>query len=324
MSATLGIDVGGTNTKLVVLEEGTPRPLEPLPTRGEDGPRETFGRLAQRIQAQAASVQAIGLAFAGLVDRSGEVIQAPNLQRFEGSRPADVLGEWLPGIPIVVDNDVNAMLSGEQRFGAARDQHNVLMLGLGTGVGGAILSDGRILRGETGVAGELGHTLLDHDGPVCTCGLRGHVEAYLSTRAIGEHARTRMAAADAEARQALQAAVGDGLPTPRQLSELGHAGDALAISILAEVGRLLGIACGNLVNIFNPGLVVIGGGVAGSGDLLLEPARRELRDRAMPGPGRAVRLEITQLGPDGAALGAAAQAWDALDGTRPGRDDSDG
>jgi len=214
------------------------------------------------------------------------------------------------------------MLRGEQEFGAARGARNALMLGLGTGVGGAILLEGHLFRGETGVAGELGHTLLDHDGPPCTCGLRGHVEAYLSTRAIGDHARSRMEAASAPERAPLAELVGEGRPTPRQLATLGHAGDPLAVSILADLGRWLGIACGNLVNIFNPGLVVIGGGVAGSGDLLLEPARRERRARAMPGPGAAVRLVLTELGPEGAALGAAALAREALDGNAPGGDDS--
>jgi len=186
VSGTLGIDVGGTNTKLVHLGPEGPRPLEPLPTRGEDGPEDYFARLATRIQAEGLRPEAIGLAFAGLVDLGGRVIQAPNLARFEGVRPQEALARSLPGVPVVVDNDVNAMLRGEQEFGAARGARNALMLGLGTGVGGAILLEGHLFRGETGVAGELGHTLLDHDGPPCTCGLRGHVEAYLSTRAIGD------------------------------------------------------------------------------------------------------------------------------------------
>jgi len=322
MSGTLGIDVGGTNTKLVYLDDTGRRALDSLPTRGELGPEDYFARLATRIAAEGLPIHGLGLAFAGLVGLDGRVVQAPNLSRFEGHHPAEWLSQWLPGIPVEVDNDVNAMLRGEHRFGAARGVRDVLMLGLGTGVGGALLLDGRIYRGSTGLAGELGHTLLDHDGPLCACGLKGHVEAYLSTRAIGEFARDKMAAAPPEQRAALAAAAAGSLPTPRVLSELGHAGDALSIAILAELGRVLGCACGNLVNAFNPELVVVGGGVAGCGDLLLEPARRELVARAMAGPGAVVRLVTTELGSDGAALGVAALARDALDGNLRGGDDS--
>lgn len=327
MSRVVGVDVGGTNTKLVVVAAG--RKVEhrsSFKTQGAEGPGPFVRRLVACLEPHFTSPSAaegLGLAVAGLVDLKRQIVQAPNLPRFVGFDLAGEVLHALGEVPLAFDNDVNAALWGEYREGAARGARHAAMLSLGTGVGGGLLLDGRIYRGAGGTAAELGHTLLDFAGPDCPCGQRGHVESYLSAQAIVDHARRRIAQAnESSARSLLAREQAEGKLSPRIVGEAADEGDELAQSILAEVGVFLGLACASIVNAFNPEVVLVGGGVAGSGEHLLSPARRTLRERAMPRPGASVRLVRAALGSEGAARGAAHLASDLLagldSGTHPG------
>jgi glucokinase len=319
VNKVLGVDVGGTNTKVVVLrEDQAVVHRQSFKTQAEAGPVDFVQRLAkvlQSVQNDAGEVTGLGLAVAGLVDLDGNIVQAPNLDRFVGHDLAGEVQRHVPGLTFALDNDVNAALWGEARAGVARGARNVVMLSLGTGVGGGLLLDGRLYHGSGGTAAELGHTLLDYQGPVCPCGQRGHVESYLSTAAIVARTRAALeATSDAEGAILRRILAEEGELSPRVLSRAAEADDPVATAVMDELGWMLGLACANLVNAFNPELVVIGGGVSGSGDALLAPARKAMVERGMPRPVSRVALRQAELGTDGAAIGAGHLALDALGG----------
>lgn len=312
----LGIDLGGTNTKLVLLgKDCTPLARDEFASNGERGLERWAGVLVEKLDAftRDHSIAAIGLSVAGLVDDRRRIVQAPNLPAFEGVDVAAPLRAWRRDVAVVVENDVNAAIVGEHRCGAGRGLRHLCMLSLGTGVGGGLVFDDRLYRGAHGLGAELGHMVLDHDGPVCACGQRGHVEAFLSTVAIVARAREKMGEAGEPAGH-LAAAIARGeAPEPRVLAQCALQGCALSREILAECGRWLGIACTNLAHALQPDAILIGGGVSQSGDLLLVPAREEYQRRCMRAVRGTVPILLAELGVDGAAIGAAVLARESLD-----------
>jgi glucokinase len=212
-----------------------------------------------------------------------------------------------------MDNDANLALLVEHRAGAARDARNALMLTLGTGIGGGVLIDGRLYRGSQGAAGELGHIVVDQDGPPCqgNCPNRGCLEVMASGSAL---VREATALAGERPKSALGRALGTGRGfTGPLVTELAHDGDEAARDVLALIGRRLGVGISSLVNVFDPDVVLIGGGVIAAGELVLEPARDEMRARALP-PGRDhVRILPARFGEESGMLGAALLARDAID-----------
>ncbi len=318
MNKIVGIDVGGTNCKMVLLDDsGELREEKLFATQGELGRSAFIENLAAELDPWMRGKEppiGLGVAVAGLVGNDGVVQEAPNLPDFVGWRPAEEISERLGGIPVVAENDVNAMGYGELYLGAAKGAGNVLLLALGTGVGGAILIDGRLYRGTRGVAAELGHMTLQVDGPECNCGQPGHVESYLGARGIAILAGSRLdGASDEEREPLLEASRGEAELSTKAIASAAAAGDPLSRAILSDVGRLLGLVCASYVNVFNPEVIVIGGGVALCGDLLLGPARKSMKERAMVATQRGVRLVTAELGLSAAAIGAALLARHALD-----------
>jgi len=318
MSRIVGIDVGGTNCKMALLDTSGEVVAERLfATRGERGRNAFVEQLATELEPwlqDAEAPEGLGVAVAGLLGNDGVLHEAPNLPDFEGWRPAEEISERLGGIAVAAENDVNAMAYGELHLGAARGARNALLLALGTGVGGAILIDGQLYRGTRGTAAELGHMTLQVDGPECSCGEPGHVEAYLGARGIAILAGSRLDAAPEGEREALlHAAREAGELSTKAVADAAAAGDPLSISVLGDVGRLLGLVCASYVNVFNPDVIVIGGGVALCGDLLLGPARKSMKERAMAATQKGVRLVAAELGLSAAAIGAALLARHALD-----------
>ncbi len=314
MTRVLGVDVGGTNTKVVRMDAtGAIEHRSSLKTKGDEGPESFVARLVDHVSPICAGVTAMGLAVAALVRHDGSLQQAPNLKKFEGFDLQGELARALAFEHMAVENDVNAALLGEVRLGAARGAGHAAMLSLGTGVGGGLFIDGRLVRGHSGTAAEIGHTILDPEGPPCPCGDRGHVEAYLSAQAISRRASERLAQVTGPSRLShhLEQA---GAMSPRVISAAAHDGDALALEVVAESGYWLGLACVNVVHMFNPEVVVLGGGVAGLGEPLLDAARATLHERGMPGPVAAMRLVLAELGSEGAAKGAAVLALDSFNG----------
>jgi glucokinase len=258
-------------------------------------------------------VEAVGLGIPCVIDHhTGVAVIAVNLPIAE-LPIRDIMRERI-GLPIYLDNDATCATLVEQRFGAAQGATDVVGLTLGTGIGGGLILDGKIYHGHSGGASELGHMVVDADGPPCQgqCPNRGCLEAVASGSAIGREGKV---AAEQEPDSALGAAVADGLEITGELvTELALEGDEVARMVLGQIGSKLGVGLSNIVNIFDPEVIVVGGGAMAGGDLLLGPAREELRRRALP-PGRdLVRVTAAKFGPDAGMLGAAVLAFDGLDG----------
>ena len=208
------------------------------------------------------------------------------------------------GLPVYVDNDANVAALAEQRAGAARGSSHVAMLTIGTGIGGGLILDGRLYRGSRGGAAELGHVVIDIDGPPCqgACPNRGCLEAMASGMAIG---REGAAAAEREPDSALGRELADGREiTGALVTEIAHDGDEVARSVIALIGERLGVGIAGIVNSLNPEVVVIGGGAIAAGDLLLEPARRVVAERALPPSRDQVRIVPAEFREEAGMMGA--------------------
>jgi glucokinase len=216
----------------------------------------------------------------------------------------------------MVDNDVNCFALAEWSFGAGRGSRHLVGLALGTGVGGGLVLDGAPYRGATGAAGELGHMVIDPRGPRCGCGRHGCLEAFVGTAAIVALGR-RALAKSAGLRRRVRA--NDGRLVPRILGQAGRAGDPHARAVWAEIGHRLGLGVANLVNIFNPDRIVIGGGIANNWSLFSPSMRRTVRREAMRVPARAARIVRAQLGDYAGVVGTAVLVWSASSGDRTHR-----
>jgi glucokinase len=262
--------------------------------------------LAAAVSARPA-VAAIGLGVPCTLDMArGVCLAAANLPLRDQPLRESVASRF--ALPVHLDNDANAAAVGEHRLGAARGARNVVMLTIGTGIGGGLILDGRPYRGSSGAGAELGHVVVDIDGPACqgNCPNRGCIEAVASGTAL---ARETAAAAAADPDSRLGQAVAAGVPPDgRLVAELARAGDPGALALLDLIGRRLGAALSGLANSFDPDVIVLGGGVVGgAGELLLEPAREELRRRALT-PQNETPVRAAELGPDAGMIGAAAMA----------------
>ncbi|HEX6643880.1 MAG TPA: ROK family protein [Gemmatimonadales bacterium] len=309
----LGIDIGGTSyTVGAVLEDGSRTlALRNAPTRPEDGADGVLARLlaTSREVMEAARAADPGAAFIGagagapgpLDTRSGVVLLTPNLGWVDYPLAAR-LREGL-GIPVVIDNDANCAVLGEWWIGAARGTRNAIGFTIGTGIGGGIIVDGRLYHGASDCAGEIGHTTIESNGRRCACGNYGCLEAYASGTAI---ARRAVEALEAGAESGMPARVGGDFSriTAQLVYQAAEDGDELAREVVHDTAHFLGAGIANLVNIFNPEVVVVCGGVRQAGDLLFAPLRREVARRAFKPAVAAMRIlpsELDTPGVQGAA-----------------------
>ncbi|HVE69363.1 MAG TPA: ROK family protein [Solirubrobacteraceae bacterium] len=256
-------------------------------------------------------VAAVGFGIPCTIDQErGVAVQAVNLPLLDVPF-RDLMAERL-AVPVFVDNDANVAGLAEHRFGAARGARHSVTLTVGTGIGGGLVLDDAVYRGSVGAAAELGHMVVDADGPRCqgNCPNRGCLEAVASGTALAREAR---AAAERAPESALGRAMASGRAIAGALvTELAHDGDAVARSVLELIGSRLGVGVASYVNIFNPEFVVLGGGVMGAGELLLEPVRAEVAARALR-PGRdLVQIVPARFGGEAGMIGAAALALDGL------------
>ncbi|HEX7247024.1 MAG TPA: ROK family protein, partial [Actinomycetota bacterium] len=300
----IGIDVGGTKTAaLLVDRDGGVLGREVRVTPADDE-RATLATMVEAARALGApSAAGVGIAAAGMVDRGGTMRFAPNLS-WRDVALASFVGEAL-GLPCVAHNDANAAAWGEFRHGAGRGSSHMLMIGVGTGIGGGIVLDGHLYRGANGFAGEIGHIVVEPAGPPCGCGNRGCWEQVASGTAI---TRTGRRAAARHPYSSLRELAG-GDPravTGDIVTRAALDGDTVSQGILVEVGFRLGVGIAGLVNVLDPDVVVIGGGASEAGDLLLVPARDGYR-RSVEGADRRPEVPIVQaaLGSDSGAIGAA-------------------
>ena len=304
----IGVDVGGTKIGAgVVTPEGVILNEVRYPTVA--GRERLISSIAQAI-VEARDEYEVGgvcLSVPGTVlSAENKVIDAPNLHAIEGIPLKDELEERT-GLTATVENDANAATWGEFRFGAGSEVEHLIFMTLGTGVGGGVISHGVLLRGAQGAGGELGHMTIHPTGHRCGCGNRGCLEALASGTAIQRRARevANERPASALGRLGIERQV-----LGEDVTELAREGDEAAISVLEETGTWLGIGLAGFVNVFNPKVVAIGGGVAGAGDLILEPARREVHLRAISPARDFVEIKEATLGPESGVLGAAALARD--------------
>jgi glucokinase len=313
-SHVIAVDLGGTKIAAALVDrEGTVSRQSSAPTA--DGSQEAVLEQLEGAIAELADggFAALGVGVPSTIDqRSGRAVSSVNIP-LAGVDLRDRLAQRF-GVPVMIENDANAAALAEHRLGAGRGSRHMIMLTLGTGVGGGLILDGKLYRGAIGAAGELGHITLDEDGPACqgSCPGRGHLEVLASGTAADALA-AEAAASNPEGDLGRAAAEGR-TPDAHLASELAAVGPGDARELLAHVGFHLGVGISDFVNVFNPEVVVVGGGFARAGDLLLEPARRVVAERALTPARDEVRIVPAELGPQAGLVGAALVAFEALDG----------
>jgi glucokinase len=307
-SETIGVDLGGTKMLVGVLS-GTERLYEQREAstgQTEDELVELLVREVTEARDARPGVTAVGLGIPATIDHdNGIAVSAVNLPLADLAI-RDIVSERV-GLPVFVDNDGNVAALAEYLYGAAQGKPHMVMLTVGTGIGGGLILNGEIYRGSTGAGAELGHIVIQVDGPPCqgNCPNHGCVESLASGTALGREAR---AAAESAADSALGKLLAEGGEVDgKAVTEAAMAGDEIAVGVFDLIGGRLGVACASLANIFQPNAIVVGGGVIAAGDLLLEPARREVRERSLRPMNETPILEAT-LGNDAGMIGAAAMA----------------
>lgn len=310
----VGVDLGGTNLRAAVVGlSGTIEHRQSVPTNAEEGPDKVLRRMADLVMSVAETAgldksSVIGVAAPGpLNPKTGIVHFTPNLPGWLDFPLRDELAR-LTGFQVVVENDANCAVVGEARFGAAKGASDVIYLGLGTGVGGGAIVNGTLVGGVNGLGGELGHVCVALDGPRCTCGGIGCLEAFTAGWAIAREGELVAATSDGAALR--EAASGNEI-TPRAIIKSAEAGDPSAIAILKRSGRALGAALGSFVNIFNPELIVIGGGLGVGDGHILATAREALAEYSFRAQREAARIVVAKLGDDSGLFGAGALALDS-------------
>jgi glucokinase len=313
----LGVDIGGTNLVVGAVTEdgGRIRGLVSEPTGAPEGPDAVIHRIVRmageviaetRRQDQGAELLGVGIGSPGPLDRKkGLVIFTPNL-RWTNMPVRDRIGTAL-NLPASLDNDANCAMLGEHWVGAARGARDAVCFTLGTGIGGGIVVDGKLVHGASDVAAEIGHITIDVNGRRCGCGNDGCLEAYASGPAI---ARRAVEAVEAGAASSIPALVGHDLSkiTAQTVFEAVAQGDPLADELVHDTARYLGVGIANMLNVLNPEVVVICGGVTRAGDHLFVPLRREVARRAFKPAVEACRIVPGMLEGTAGVVGAA-KAW---------------
>lgn len=314
----LGIDLGGTKIIAGLVDrEGQIFARQHRKTQASEGPTAVLHRLidaaTQLLTAEnlhRGQVAAIGVAAPGPIDaRSGVVTAPPNLPGWIDVPLGQLIQNEL-GAPTFLENDGNAAALAEHRFGAGRGADHMIYVTASTGIGGGLILDGSLYSGATGAAAEVGHMTILPQGPLCGCGNRGCLEALASGTAIAREARERVARGAPTVITELAEGNLDRI-SAKLVAQAANQGDAEAEAILSEAMNYLGLGMANLVNLFNPQLIVIGGGLTKMGERLFGPVRRIIDRRAFPTSAAAVEISRAQLGDDVGLLGAAAVAMTA-------------
>jgi glucokinase len=294
----IGVDVGGTKTLAAVVNrhgEVEEHVTHPTDVSSQDALLAGLDAIVDELR-QSREIAALGFGVPSRVDqRSGRAVASVNIPLADVDF-RDRMRER-HGLPVGIDNDANAATMGEWHAGAAKGAQNVVMLTLGTGVGGGLILDGRPFRGTTGVGAELGHIVIGLDGPPCGCGGHGHLESY---------------AAGPVADRAARGLYGEG-SDGRELVERGSKGELEALEALSVIGRALGAGIASFVNVFEPEVVVVGGGFGSAGELLLGPAREVLAREGLEPARDTVRVVEAELGFYAGVIGAGMIAFEALD-----------
>jgi glucokinase len=318
------LDLGGTKLRGVVADlDGNILGEIIIPSEASEGPErvidrmiETLDHAADEAGSRLADLRAVGIASPGALDLvTGLVQEAPQLPGWNGVPLVEIMSKRLR-VPVQLENDANAAALGENRFGAGRGTRFMIYHTISTGVGGGIIIDGKVYHGVSGSAGELGHMTVWFNGPRCLCGERGHLEAIASGTGLAWRAKELVDSGEAPGLARILREKGE--LDADEIADAARAGDEHARRLFDEAGLYLGIALANHVNIFNPEMLVLGGGVVtGAGDLFLDHAERIMRQLARKEPLRYVRLERAALGDRSGPLGMIAALGDMMDGNAP-------
>ena len=309
MALTIGVDVGGTKVAAGVVDdrgEILEQVRRPTPSTNPEETADVIAEVVELLKDKFEDVSAVGLGAAGFVDETrSTVLFAPNLAWRD--EPIKEKVEGRVGMPVIVENDANATAWGEARFGAGRGESHLVCVTLGTGIGGGIISEGRLYRGRFGIGAEVGHFRVVPDGRRCGCGNRGCWEQYASGNALVHEARHLARVAPAMAARLLELAGG----TPEEISgpeitQAAREGDPAALESFRTVAKWAGQGLADLAAILDPGAFVIGGGLSDAGDLILEPIREAFAN-ALTGRGHRpmADVRIAELGSAAGIVGAA-------------------
>jgi glucokinase len=303
----IGVDLGGTNLRTALLSsEGEILDKSKEATYASDGWKKVVQRLIKNIKRQqdvavqqGLSVAAVGVGAPGVIQvDKGIVVKSPNFPDWNKLPLKDELENVL-SLPVTIENDANAAALGEQWRGAGRGIGSMILLTLGTGVGGGIILNRQIWHGADGMAGEVGHMTIIPDGRQCGCGNTGCLEMYASARGIVQSYRDAGGVSETGNQSEI---------TSAQVYQAANSGNPRGVEVMKNMGRILGIGIANLINIFNPEMVVIGGGVKDAWPLFIDSTRAEIRKRAFEVPAARTEIVPSKLGDDAGMVGAAAAA----------------
>lgn len=302
MDTYIAVDIGGTQIRVALYSKGDHRPIKqkriPTQSKGQTPLDRLTGLIAELWPAND-TVCGIGMAAPGPIDpKLGIIYSAPNIPGWDGVHLVQIVHDRF-SVPTKLGNDANMAALGEWRYGAGKGHHYLMYMTISTGIGGGVIMDDRLLLGVHGLATELGHVTVLPDGPVCSCGHRGHLESVASGTAIGKYVAEQLA----QGVPSILSATPN--PTGRDISMAAEQGDPLAKSALGRAGTFIGYALGDYLHIFNPSIIVLGGGVTRSGPFLLEPLRSAIAERVIsPQYLQGLVITTAALGDDAGLLGA--------------------
>lgn len=306
----IGVDIGGTNVKIALVDfDGKIIYSNTVPTRAEMGYEAGVNNIKQAIKdlmaetgESAKTIEAIGFGLPGQIDyKEGVVKNLPNIPGWVNIPLAKIMEDEF-NIPTRLDNDVRCAALGELNFGAGKGCENLICITVGTGIGSGIVLNGKLVRGATNAAGEIGHIKMNMTGgPLCGCGDYGCFEAYASGPAIVIMAKEYISGGKSAKYKEMAA---DGIITPYIVAQAALQGDAVSIQIFKQMGKIIGTGLASVVNLLNPEKIIIGGGVADAGSILLDPIKATIIDRAMPIQAKAVEVVPAQLANAAGVIGA--------------------
>ncbi len=308
MSVTLAMDIGGTHMRAAVFPKNEIKPSHQIRIRTRvkgETPLQRLLKLIHEVTPEGEFIESVGIAIPGLFDpHEGIIITAPNIPEWAGIPITGMIEDEI-GAPTFMGNDANLAALGEWGFGAGKGHHDLIYLTVSTGIGGGIISNDQLLVGYRGLGAELGHVIILPDGPLCSCGKRGHIEAISSGTGIANYV--------AEQLRSGRSSTLTGEPDTKAIATAANAGDPLAKEAFDRAGEYLGMMIANYLAIFNPSIIIIGGGVSQTGELLLAPTRKSVKNAVFSQRYlRDLTVTLAALGDDAGLYGALLLARNAL------------
>jgi glucokinase len=306
----VGVDLGGTQIRALRTDlRGNKAERAQQLTEAEHGSEHVIQNIHATINevlegVDTGDIQGIGIGAPGPIDRDGRVYDPPNLPGWDTSHSLTEMLTNEYNLPAWAGNDANLAALGERRFGAGKGFDNLVFMTISTGIGGGIISDGKLLTGWRGFAAEVGHQTLVPEGPLCGCGRRGHLEALASGTAIARDAQTALQEGKPSGLMGMAHSIQE--VTAKHVTAAASLGDELAIEILERAAFYIGLGLVNLIHILEPQAILLGGGVSQAGDLLLDPIRKTISDYVMSEVYNAVEVRLASLGEDVGLYGAIA------------------